>query len=79
MDQLAPERAGAGEEEEGDADAGAGQDVPFEYICEEYCQHKKNTYQSILFSHYESILKLKSRLAWEVGYGDSLEDEPCVL
>lgn len=40
MDQPAPERAGAGEEEEGDADAGVGHDVPFEYICEGYCQKK---------------------------------------
>lgn len=41
MGQLTPECAGAGEEEEGDADAGVGQDVPFEYICEGYCQKKK--------------------------------------
>ena len=41
MDQLAPGRAGAGEEEEGDTDAGVGQDVPFEYKCEGYCVKKK--------------------------------------
>jgi hypothetical protein len=41
-----PERAGAGEEEEGAADADVGQleDVPFEYICEGYCQKKASLF-----------------------------------
>jgi hypothetical protein len=54
-----------------------GQDVPFEYICEGYCQKKKRI--SFFFSHLGSILKLKLQLAWGVGYCDNFEGEPCVL